>query len=198
MTDLFGEFVPFEFIGEVYRVMGLAQQHTFQVLTKRPERRVAFYEWADFSLGPGFLPMPNVWEGVSVEDQATADERIPHLLKCPAAVRWLSMEPLLGPIDLTSIHCSSGDVFDATYGWREAGSMERVYGVDWIVVGGESGPRARSMHPRWPLSIRDQCVEAGVPFFMKQLSSHGNPNYKRFEMFPDDLQVRQYPDEVEV
>lgn len=123
------------------------------------------------SLPAGFWPkwpLDNVWIGVSVEDQASANERIPLLLKTPAAVRWLSMEPLLGQIDLERIEEPGGDVFSATYGWHEPVTLARVRGVDWVVVGGESGPEARPMHPDWATALRDQCARGGVPFLFKQ------------------------------
>lgn len=96
---------------------------------------------------PDRWPLPNVWIGVSVEDQARADERIPLLLETPAAVRWVSAEPLLGRVDLRA--------------------MKRD-GLDWVVAGGESGPGARPMHPDWARSLRDQCVATGIPYFFKQ------------------------------
>ncbi len=132
MSDLFHPDVPLDFIQSVFDTMVRADWHTFQVLTKRPERLA--------ELAPK-LPWPgNVWVGVSVENQRWTS-RIDDLRKVPAAVRFLSCEPLLGPLmlDLTDIH--------------------------WVIVGGESGPRARRMNPDWPRSIRDQCTWADVPFF---------------------------------
>lgn len=104
-------------------------------------------------------PPPNVWLGVSVEDQKTADERIPLLLQTPATLRWLSIEPLLGQVDLFKF-------FDVHHGDEGTNSFDPK--IDWVVVGGESGPDARPMHPNWVRSIRDQCKAAGVPFFFKQ------------------------------
>ncbi len=152
------------------------------LLTKRPQNVTPILN--DISNGNGdawsLLNMPNVWLGTSVEDQKTADERIPHLLNTPAAVRFLSMEPLLGPVD--DIHDYLGD----RYWWcvscdREESSMEHngecekcgdtlkpIGGIDWVIVGGESGGNARPMHPDWVRSIRDQCNAADVPFFFKQ------------------------------
>lgn len=166
MSDLFHENVPFHFIDEVFYKMRAAHWHTFQVLTKRPQRMI---EWADSSynrhtdiLGgwDGKNPLPNVWLGVSVEDQKTADERIPLLLQTPAAVRWISAEPLLGPIDLWAAGMKLNGKLD-----RQSG--ERRF-IDWVVVGGESGKNARPMHPDWARSLRDQCKTAGVPFLFKQ------------------------------
>lgn len=173
MSDLFHPTVPFEFIDQVFAVMSLAPQHTFQVLTKRPERMAAYLTRegrqrsiaaAQHTVGvhlPLFdypnWPLPNAWLGTSVEDQVTADERIPHLLRCPAAVRWLSCEPLLEPIDLTP-YFDNGE--PDLIGYEEY--------LHWIVVGGESGPKARPMHPAWARSLQVQCETAGVPFFFKQ------------------------------
>lgn len=115
-------------------------------------------------------PLPNVWLGVSVEDQAAADERIPLLLQTPAAVRWISAEPLLGPVDLRCLHYDGMTNIDALAGSHGVtlplkGKCDRL---DWIVAGGESGRRARPSHPDWFRSLRDQCAAAGVPFFFKQ------------------------------
>ena len=121
----------------------------------------------------GPWPLPNVWLGASAENQATADARLPELLATPAAVRFVSAEPLLGGIDFQRIllmraESRAPDVtFDALKGWFGGADADRSR-LDWIIVGGESGPRARPMHPAWVRSIRDQCAVAGVPFFMKQ------------------------------
>jgi len=174
MSDLFHPTVPFEFIFEVYWVMLQASRHTFQILTKRPERRVEFFKWA-LENKPSIVCLPNVWEGTSVEHQEAADERIPHLLRCPAAVRWLSMEPLLGPVDLTPFNVRNYRAAYAkehhivTAGMELRGEWyERTTFIDWVVVGGESGKKARPMHPAWARSLRDQCTHAGVSFFFKQ------------------------------
>jgi protein gp37 len=125
-------------------------------------------------INPGGLsrwPLPNVWLGVSVEDQAAADERIPILLDMPAAVRWLSCEPLLGPLDLARLRPPGCTWLNAMTGDMHAGpSVFREFerGIDWIVAGGESGPGARPMHPDWARALRDQCTAAGVPFLFKQ------------------------------
>ncbi len=167
MGDLFHEKVPFDYIDEVFAVMALCQQHTFQVLTKRPDRMAEYLKDASGRcvgdsgrcivrgtvLQPGTSlsrikwPLLNVWLGTSVENQAAADVRIPELVKCPAAVRFLSCEPLLGPVDL-SVWCNRA--------------------IQWVIAGGESGPGARPMHPGWARQIRDQCVGAEIPFFFKQ------------------------------
>jgi len=196
MGDLFHEDVPDKFIDKVFAVMALCPQHTFQVLTKRIDRMAEYLKdqldgagrhhfpawgcwcsematWASVSgardyeatdedpLGTYYIYdelmqatykgyLPNVWLGTSVEN-ADYLSRIDDLLECPAAVRFVSAEPLLGPLDLSSLGCT--------------GSLPMV---DWVIVGGESGTGARPMHPDWVRDIRNQCVEAGVPFFFKQ------------------------------
>lgn len=182
MSDLFHEDVPDEFIDRVFWIMRFAPQHQFQVLTKRP-RRLAVYKprWVRGYAGlpEPLWPLPNVHLGVSCEDQKTADERIPLLLQTPAAVRFLSLEPLLGPIELlypislwpngpryccNSRDCGCrGEPCDPPAIWSPDSGM-----IDGVIVGGESGPGARPMDEDWVRSIRDQCVAAGVAFFYKQ------------------------------
>lgn len=192
-SDLFHKDVPDSFIGAVFDIMSKAPHHTFQILTKRHGRmRALLNRWA--TQVPDDLPqykaafrshggqwsmvrqwpLPNVWLGVSVEDQATADLRIPALLDTPAAVRWISAEPLLGPVDLREwVHtpeCLSDD--DDGPPWCTCG-LFLSGGLGWVVVGGESGPGARPMHPAWARSLRDQCASAGVAFHFKQWGEHG-------------------------
>jgi protein gp37 len=183
MSDLFHESVPFEFIDKVFAIMALCRKHTFQILTKRPQRMLEYFStrpkdaiieaWAlatyeiglsdkdDDSDAPycalwnwteDHWPLPNIWLGVSVEDQNTADERILPLLHTPASIRFLSCEPLLGPIDLNYIR------------WKTYSTNI----IDWVIAGGESGPNARPMHPDWVRGIKDQCFKTNVPFFFKQ------------------------------
>lgn len=172
MTDLFGEWVPDDMIDMIFAVMALCPQHTFIVLTKRPERmRDHLAEVREFPfplLGqairdafPGGVPwpLPNVWAGVSVEDQPTANKRLPFLIDTRAVLRLVSAEPLLGPIDLTAWLKMAG--LDTDRGLSNPG-------IDWVFTGGESGHRARPMHPDWPESILDQCQATGVPFLHKQ------------------------------
>ena len=193
-SDLFHEDVPDEWIDKVFAVMALTPQHTFQVLTKRPERmqdyltahpaRIIIERWADHAgkiCGDGGYSdvmqndrtaLQNVWMGTSVEDQATAEARIPHLLATPAAVRFVSAEPLLGPLYLDDM-CDGHKFIDALRGkWWHDSEPPHIEcdkpRLDWVIVGGESGPGARPMHPDWARSIRDQCQAAGVAFFFKQ------------------------------
>lgn len=145
MSDLFHQGVTDEFIYSVWAKMSVTPRHTYQVLTKRPQRMAAWMEKAVERWGSGQLcVLPNVWLGTSIEDDRYTF-RADHLRNTPAAVRFLSLEPLLGPLpslDLT--------------------------GIDWVIVGGESGPGARPMHPDWARDIRDRCQAAGVAFFFKQ------------------------------
>lgn len=123
-------------------------------------------------------PLPNVWLGTSVEDQETASERIPHLIKTPAAIRFLSIEPLLAPIDITKYLKPINESGFEDHGGPFSGRDK----IDWIIVGGESGPKARPMHPDWVRTIRDQCQEANVPFFFKQWGE-----YLSFEWINDTI-----------
>lgn len=187
MSDLFHDKVPDEYIAEVFAVMACAYQHTFQLLTKRHGRMRSLLSSDEFismvdresiaydrsPLGHRQIswPLRNVWLGVSAEDQKRADLRIPALLDTPAAVRFVSGEPLLGPINLPShwLHpvMRTPSPENNAIG-RRIGKAHGVGFIDWVIVGGESGPGARPMHPDWARSLRDQCVAAGVPFLFKQ------------------------------
>lgn len=182
MSDLFHNDVPDQFIAQVFAVMALASQHVFQVLTKRPERmRDVVRKLPELASSvPEHLlpadgdirPRDNVWLGVSVEDQDTADARVPVLLETPAAVRWISAEPLLGPVDLTRISpkvfAAKVNALSGNWKWEGGPTRRESQAIDWVVVGGESGPKARPMHPEWVRSLRDQCAAATVPFLFKQ------------------------------
>jgi protein gp37 len=158
MSDLFHEAVPRDFIDAVWSTMAEARHHIFQILTKRPERMRAFM--IDRKNKGWKADWRNIWLGVSVEDQATADERIPLLLQTPAAVRFISAEPLLGPID---IHHRIGHCV-----FTQADPYSTGRGLDLVIAGGESGPHARPSHPDWFRSLRDQCAATGTSFFFKQ------------------------------
>jgi protein gp37 len=213
MSDLFHHSLTNEEIAAVFGVMAAAPRHTFQILTKRPERMVEWFKWVNSEptglrhrrRWPNFTcadnastallrstwmggplqvngseqwPLPHVWLGVSVENQATADERIPLLLKCPAAVRFISAEPLLGPIDLTDIvtRVSPGVEHhrDALYCDVDAEDDKDWHGatLGWVIAGGESGPGARPCALEWLESVVAQCRAARVPCFVKQLGSY--------------------------
>jgi protein gp37 len=160
MSDLFHENVPNAFVLSVFRVMNYLPRHAFQVLTKRPERMVA--------VAPILTWTPNIWVGVTVENQ-DAIHRIAYLRETPAAVRFLSCEPLLSPLVLP-----------------------RLDGIHWIIAGGENGPGARPMREEWSASLRDQAIEAGIPFFFK---GHGGKQNTRHL---DNRLWNQMPNETEV
>lgn len=202
MSDLFHDSVPDEYIGTVFRVMEQAPQHTFQILTKRHGRmRSLLNRWSTeglvYDMGyrcqgvptspcrvtyPMWTPAPNVWLGVSVEDQKRADLRVPALLETPAAVRFISAEPLLGPTMFL-------------LRWLHRQGYDRR--IDWVIAGGESGPGARPMHPDWVRTLRDQCVATGTAFLFKQwgewapapeLSGMGSA----IHVFDDGVHVQRY------
>ena len=235
MSDLFHPDVPEDFIDRVFAIMALCPHHTFQILTKRPERMrdylsknrrenwayAAVHDWGKYDpdgifdhLAYAEGPLPNVWLGVSVEDQKTADERIPLLLGTPSALRWVSIEPMIGPIVLEEVPVG----MFGPLRWK--GSPEGLSKIDWIVVGGESGPTARPMEAEWVRKIKDECEEAKVPLFVKQLgaaysdpvdgiagsalkiSEDAIPLLKRrlkhrsgadMEEWPEEFRVREYP-----
>jgi protein gp37 len=192
MSDLFHEDVPDAFIDQVFAVMALCPQHAFIVLTKRPERMRVFLSDAGLKarLAPllavlrpegstfqgGWLdrwlryepnwPLKHVWLGVSVEDQATADARIPLLLHTPAALRFVSAEPLLGPVNLREMAHREDWHVDAL------NTPDPSCRVDWLIIGGESGPSARPCDVAWIRSLKDQAAAAGVPCFVKQLGAY--------------------------
>jgi protein gp37 len=217
MSDLFHEAVPDDWIDRIFAVMALCPQHTFQVLTKRSKRMREYMKDFDSrradSLGQKVIalgydgpleslrwPPPNVWMGISCEDQQRADERIPDLLATPAAVRFISAEPLLAPVDLTRIPIAHG--FVEIHGGQ-------LPALSWVIVGGESGPRARDFRLSWAKSLIEQCQAAGVPAFMKQVGSNAwddisyqgsVPAFKTRdrkggspEEWPSVLQIRQMP-----
>jgi protein gp37 len=234
MSDLFHPAVPFAFIDRVYAIMAMCGRHTFQVLTKRPERAVEYYATFDadcntvsgsdggFRLGcaagelldgawihgPGkpyrkmieqFIcdthdlddededyeaqpvpwPLPNVWVGTSIENQPMAERRMPELVKIPAAVRFVSFEPLLGPVDVSPWLYKELDTESRNYLYDGTGGHPDLYPqavekasrtnvLQWAIVGGESGHGARPMHPAWARSLRDQMTRAEIPFWFKQ------------------------------
>jgi protein gp37 len=180
MSDMFHESVPFEWIDQIFAVMALTPQHTYQILTKRPDRMLEYcrsaknririaavdmgricgiahdrFEQCDFE-----WPLPNIWLGVTVENQRAADERIPLLLQTPAALRFLSCEPLLEEVSIENIS-----------GWHESFTADYRSQINWVIVGGESGHGARSTQISHIDSIVSQCQYAKVPVFVKQLGA---------------------------
>src|SRR5690606_659848 len=226
MADLFHESLTNEEIAAVFGVMTACPQHTFQVLTTRAKRMRAWFEWLPSdglrwtcmteairqinpyrpalerrvidSLDSQVLqwPLPNVWLGVSCEDQARANERIPLLLETPATVRFVSAEPLLGPIDLTRLTFGNGDFCNALRRDSYRGGLDSER-LDWVIVGGESGPGARPCDVEWIRSIVRQCREAGTACFVKQLGSRlglRDPKGGDCSEWPADLRVRETPE----
>jgi protein gp37 len=165
MSDLFHPDVPFEFLDRVFAVMALASQHTFMICTKRAERMREYLRTYDRLPAALTWPYPNIWLGVTAENQEQADARIPILLDTPAAKRFVSVEPMLGPVSLSKYLRDDCDCGICNF--CNGGPALRM--LDWVICGGESGPNARPLHPSWALSLRDQCASAGVPFFFKQL-----------------------------
>ena len=162
MSDTFARQVDFEAVTYAFTIMGyLKPHHTYQVLTKRPGRAVAWWERHGRDLFGDIWP-PNVWLGTSVEDQKRAG-RLTVLAQIPAPVRFASIEPLLEPVDVAP--------------WLDR--------LGWVIVGGESGPKARPMEPEWAERIRDDCAAAGVPFFMKQMAKRAP--------IPPSLEIREFP-----
>lgn len=238
--DLFHESVPEEWIDRVFAVMALATQHTFQILTKRADRMQAYINKRaggyvlELSRGIKAVgkraieradspdrerpcwPLRNVWLGVSVEDQVRADERIPLLLDTPAAVRWISAEPLLGPLKIRHYlmqgkhpgacgNCGKGHGFVRCPNYGGISKTRSPYegapptctdfrrtdfAISWVVVGGESGPGARPMHPDWARSLRDQCAAAAVPFLFKQWGEYVPAGDHLEEDTPANLRLR--------
>jgi protein gp37 len=201
-SDLFGEWVPFEMIDRVFAVMALCPQHTFQVLTKRPERmreymlntdrdspvgRMESYArslgmpWKDIP-SPDW-PLKNVWLGVSCENQQTADERIPLLLETPAAVRFVSYEPAIGPVDFQRTLWNHVTEHAALRFAKEVDgktvSLKPIFGLDWVIVGGESGAKARPFEVDWARRVVGQCKAANVACFVKQMGSNAQERNDR-------------------
>lgn len=177
MSDLFHPKVSDEFIARVWAVMAATPQHTYQVLTKRPKRMRTWVTYWGSTWREGVLePLPNVWLGTSVEDQTRADQRIAALLETPAAVRFLSCEPLLGPVDL---------LLDVLPVGRTLG---------WVIVGGESGAGARPMDVEWARDLLDQCTAADVPVFVKQLGARPTNGGRPIELaHPKGADPGQWP-----
>jgi protein gp37 len=246
-SDLFHPKVPFPFIAATFGVMAMAENHTFQVLTKHPRRMREFFAWlaaqqggaletclwhARKAIGPELAnrfdpypdklpawPLENVWLGVTVEDQRRADERIPELLQCPAAVRWLSVEPMLERIALRQpwVDWLEGWYTDRDHHTGDPVQVQMEH-IDWIVCGGESAQTRATTRPfdiAWARDLLEQCRTAGVPFFMKQLGTKPLPpvepgtvmrlglplptgktsRYKWHEPqhWPEDLRVQEFP-----
>ena len=192
MGDLFHEDVLSSEICEVYRMIKRCRRHTFMILTKRQGRMKEFND--DFA-----EVLPNLYLGVTAENQEMADQRIPILLQPQAAKRFVSVEPMLGPVDLPIEWLSPFKETDPL--------LNRTPRLDWVICGGESGAGARFMHPHWVDNLRDQCTEAGVPLFFKgwgtRMMKKSDPNYmkidgrewKEFPLGPPLVQRGEIPNE---
>lgn len=180
LADVFDNQVDAAWRADLWPLIAATPHLDWLLLTKRPQniKKMLPADW-----GSGYQ---NVWLGTTVENQAEADRRIPHLLAVPARVRFLSCEPLLGPVNLRNAF-----IVGPEGGWEWWGAERHM--LHWVIVGGESGPGARPMHPDWARSLRDQCATAGVPFFVKQLSSGGPKAIKEIDAFPEGLRVREFP-----
>jgi protein gp37 len=195
MSDLFHAEVDQHWIADIFAVMAAARRHTFQLLTKRHGRMRSLLNdqaWVDEvrirAIGKGLpedqwqWPLPNLWLGVSTENQKWADIRIPALLETPATVRFLSCEPLLGPVKIPYFEehddctCAGGGEFphESHCGLTPGPAWGNLH---WVIVGGESGRKARPMAPQWATSLRDQCAAANVPFFFKQWGEYAPTGY---------------------
>lgn len=183
MSDLFHEKVSFSQAYDIVAEMAINPMHTFMILTKRPERALRF-----FNSIPFIEALNNIWLIVSVEDQQTADERIPLLLQIQAAKRGISLEPMLGPVDIEPyLHDSNCNEVRKKEGICICNEPREIT-IDWVICGGESGPGARPMNPYWVRSIRDQCKSTGTPFWFKQWGRQHKGNEldgKIWEQRPD-------------
>jgi len=189
MGDLFHESVPFEWVNQVMAIIAICQQHTFQILTKRPERMKQYFapiggttrrDWVASKMARKLnvstlkfpdWPLPNLWLGVTAENQVMADKRIPILLQIPAAIRFVSVEPMLGPVD---IH-------------PHGLSPDRPL-LDWVICGGETGHNARPIHCIWVQALKEQCRLANVPFFFKSWGGKNKSNHRI-----DGIEYHQFP-----
>jgi protein gp37 len=173
-NDLFHEDVSDDFIVDAFRTMWTCNDHMFFVLTKRPERMRDVMESVreSFAEDDYSFPAENVWIGVTAENQEQADKRIQILLQVPSAKRYVSIEPMLGPVELRISAFNGADSFSS------------MAGIHWVICGGESGPGSRPMHPAWVLELLDQCQAAGVPFFFKQWGEFGHESQIDFNASP--------------
>ena len=211
MGDLFHEDVPFEFIYKIWVVMINSSQHTFQVLTKRPDRMFEFISvyapvraMTGETYGTDFLPK-NIWLGVTAENQEQADKRIPILLDTPAVLRFVSIEPMLSGIDLKK-YLVGYKCFSCGYealgsprkcpscGRSELGDKYFSSAIDWVIVGGETGTGARPLQYEWVKDIQEQCKAAHIPFFFKKWGKLGRIDKTLIDGYIDGVECRAMPE----
>ena len=186
MSDTFHRNITFKQINEVFNTMQHCARHTYQVLTKRPDRIIEFIDWKrkqlskKLNIASKWVPKNNIWFGASVENQKEANNRIPLLLKTYSKIKFVSVEPMLSKIDL-SIYMASG--------WTEPPYDDII---NWVIVGCESGPGRRPCKTEWIESIVEQCQDAEVPVFIKQININGKVE-KNIKKFPKHLQLQQFP-----
>ena len=212
-NDLFHKSVPFEYIDEVFGRFAWNRKQLSIVLTKRIERAAEYFatermiSWGDGTssiINDKLHPLPNIWLGTSAEDQERLKERVKHLLKCPASLLFLSLEPLLGEMDLAKIKTGKQSTLNILDGWQRNTCMGNGTphsssrfrrSVGWVIVGAESrgGGIGRECRIEWVRSIVEQCKAADIPVFVKQLHIDGKL-VKDIEKFPEDLRLRQVPE----
>jgi protein gp37 len=188
ISTMFPDYLHSKYLCLIIDLIKETPQHTYLMLTKHPEEMKLLFMGL-FGDGPGYWheplhfdngkPLPNLWLGVTAENQEQADKRIPILLQIPAAVRFVSVEPMLGPVDLTNVidHVNDGVIVDALNRWCcdiGASSHEIPFGLDWVIIGAESGPKARKTENHHILHLIQQCSSANVPVFLKQIWVKGN------------------------
>ena len=222
MGDLFHEDVPFEFVDRIWAVMAAASQHTFQILTKRPDRMNEYLKQQKYSqnyIGIAMAriagaegkirdfsqPLTNVWLGVTAENQEQADRRIPTLLDTPAALRFVSIEPMLSGIDLKK-YLVGYKCFSCGYeslgspakcpscGQSEFGDKYYSPAIDWVIVGGETGAGARPLQYEWVKNIQKQCEAARVPFFFKKWGKLAQSDKSFIDGYIDGVECRAMPE----
>lgn len=182
-SDLFHHDVFPDWLYVIFHTIRKFRYHTFMILTKRPVEMEKFIKWFGSTGMIEEWPIPNLWIGVTAENQQRAEERIPVLLRIPAVKRFVSIEPMLGPVDLENLNGNANSRYQVLTPIIDAGDSSRP-SIDWVICGGETGPKARPMHPDWPGYLKDQCKKYRVPFFFKQQGAW-NPFYDRDIDDPD-------------
>jgi protein gp37 len=190
MGDLFHEKVENQWRHLIFNEINAIDRHTYIILTKRPQNALNYITKNIREHGWG--PLPNhIWLGVTAENQEQADRRIPILLQIPAAVRFVSMEPMLGAMDISEYLEESGYESGGSQGWVTTDT-----GIDWIILGAESGPKRRPHRQTDMYDVVKQCQDTGIPVFVKQIQAWDGKLIKDMSQFPPELQVRQYPEDT--